>query len=309
MKINKFYVALIFSFILSFFLYLRIQSGDYKLKNLPILTKGSRKTNTTKYLATTTSSQSTTTKETGTEALRKVLQFYESIRKKEFKVFSQNKEDGVIDFLIDCLNLGQNYSGFFVEFGTEDGNQINTRYLKQKRNWTGLLMDGSNENLAINLHKEIILHSNIVQLFQKYNVPTEFDLFSEDTDYGDYWIVEQVMLKYTPKIVVHEVNQQEPELCVTVPKPVKLTYWDLSNYHGASVCAFRCMAARFGYTMVYCESAGVNCFWMRNDVFEKFLNVDSKLAQQVLTPALLYKKPGFTYGSTGKPWLRVNCTI
>ena len=71
-------------------------------------------------------------------------------------------------------------------------------------------MDGSNENLAINLHKEIILHENVADLFEKYKVSkSDLDIFSEDTDYADYWIVEKVMLNgYRPKIVVHEINQQ-----------------------------------------------------------------------------------------------------
>lgn len=117
-------------------------------------------------------------------------------------------------------------------------------------------MDGSNENPKIGLHRENIFHKTILDLFKKYDVPIELDIFSEDTDYGDYWIVQKVLTVYKPKIVVHEVNQQRA--CVTVPKPEKLTYWvPQSAFHGGSVCAFRCLAIKFDYTMVYCESAGV----------------------------------------------------
>ena len=62
------------------------------------------------------------------------------------------------------------------------------------------------------------------------------------------------MLKsYRPKIVIHEVNQQPPKLCVTVPKPDvnQLVLWESgSSYHGGSVCAFYCLAKTNGYTMV-----------------------------------------------------------
>jgi hypothetical protein len=231
------------------------------------------------------------------------------------KKYSQQGEDGIIDFLIEFLKLGEiGYKGFYVEFGTETGSEINTKYLKEKRNWKGVLMDGSNENIDINLHKEVILHSNILMLFKKYNVPEELDLFSEDTDYADYWIIEQVLTKYKPKIVVHEVNQQGPELCVTVPKPTGLIIWENrpdfhSNYHGGSVCAFQCLAKRFNYTMVYCESAGVNCFWLRNDLLVQVLKVNISMFQKILTPLRLYKKPKFNYSPTGKPWFYVNCTI
>ena len=87
-------------------------------------------------------------------------------------------------------------------------------------------MDGSNQNSSINLQKEFIRHDNVLDLFAKYNVPIDLDLFSEDTDYADYWIVESVLEKYKPKIVVHEINQQKPLTCVTVEKPSKSIYFD-----------------------------------------------------------------------------------
>ena len=186
-------------------------------------------------------------------AQEKISQFYNRLIKSEIKHFSQNREDGVILSLIEFLKLDK--PGTYVEFGTETGAEINTRYIRERLNWTGLLMDGSNENPAINLKKESIFHTNILQLFEKYQVPIDLDLFSEDTDYADYWIVEKVLSKYKPKMLIHEVNQQTS--CVTVPKPVALTFWDGSEFHGGSVCAFRCLAIASGYSMVYCESAGV----------------------------------------------------
>ena len=133
--------------------------------------------------------------------------------KREFNVYSQNHEDGVIKKTMDLLGLS--YSGYYVEFGCEDGSEINTRYLRQSFNWTGLLMS---ENSEINLHKEFIMHWNVTRLFKKHKVPVELELFSEDTDYADYWIVEAVLKEYKPKVVVHEVYQQPGDICVTVLK-------------------------------------------------------------------------------------------
>lgn len=168
-------------------------------------------------------------------------------------------------------------------------------------------MDGGHQDLSINLHQESIMHDNILDLFQKHNVADDIDVFSEDTDYADYWIVEKVLSKYHPKIVIHEVNQQPPEVCVTVPKPSTLTFWDGSNFHGASVCAFHCLAQEFDYSMVYCESAGVNCFWIRNDLLSSRLGVDSELIQTIINPQLLYKKPSFVYRSTNNVWQQIKC--
>lgn len=195
---------------------------------------------------------------------QKVAEFFTSI--KESKIFSQNYEDGVIMALISFLNLSK-FGGSYVEFGTESATECNTRNLRENFNWTGLLMDGNNEKLDINLHKERILHSNVVDLFKKYKVNKEFDLFSEDTDYADYWIVESVIKEYMPKIVIHEVNQQLPDRCVTIPKPAvgELIFWDGSDFHGGSVCAFNCLAKKNGYTMVISELKNCKIFGMESN--------------------------------------------
>ena len=154
----------------------------------------------------------------------------------------------------------------------------------------------------------MITHSNILDLFAKYNITDDtLDILSEDTDYADFWIVEKILTKYKPKIVVHEVNQQPPEMCVTVPKTNELIFWDGSNFHGASVCAFRCLAKAYEYTMVYCESRGVNCFWLRNDILASHLHFNVTLMQSIFTSAFLYKKPSFVYRSTTKEWHRISC--
>lgn len=255
-------------------------------------------------LTVTNSSTISATKSLADIAKEKILEFYRSIESSESKYYSQNREDGVIKKLNSLLNI--QYGGFYVEFGTENARECNTRYLREHFNWKGLLMDGSNSNPGMNLHKEKIMHSNILELFEKHKINDTIDIFSEDTDYADYWIVDKVLTKYHPKIVIHEINQQDA--CVTVPKPSGLVYWDGSNFHGASVCAFQCLAKKYNYTMVYCESAGVNCFWMRDDLLAPLIkNVTIKEVQSVLTPGFLHKRPSFVYRSTGNQWLNVNC--
>ena len=239
------------------------------------------------------------------EKKNKINLFYNEIYKSEYKVYSQSKEDGVINKLLQFINKPRN--GSYVEFGTQQGLECNTRNLREHYGWKGLLMDGLYENLNINLHKESIMHTNILELFEKYKIEKDFDLLSEDTDYADYWIVEKILTKHTPKIIVHEVNQQGPELCVTVPKSDKLIFWDSTSFHGANVCAFWCLAKQFNYTMVYCETRGVDCFWMRNDLLYDYLKIDIHLIQNTLVPSFLFKKLNFSYPSTNKTWHEVKC--
>ena len=62
----------------------------------------------------------------------------------EFKVFSQFGEDGLIQFLIKNLNIS---SKTFIEFGVENYEEANTRFLLENNNWSGLIIDSSNENI------------------------------------------------------------------------------------------------------------------------------------------------------------------
>ena len=203
-------------------------------------------------------------------------------------VISQNKEEYFVQALLNVTGI--QHPGFFVEIGIKSFQEYSTRQLRDKFNWKGLLMEGSKENKDIDMHKEMVKHDNVLEILEKYGVKSEFDLFIENTDYEDYWIVEKVLTRYKPKIIVHEVNQKKAELCVTVPKPVNLTFWDGSSFHGGSVCAFYCLANRFHYTMVYCRNGGASCVMVRNDLLSAFLKVQPRFVQLILNPFALQKQ-------------------
>ena len=130
-----------------------------------------------------------------------------------------------------------------------------------------------------------------------------------DTDYADYWILEKILLaEYRPKLIVIETNEQKE--CVTVEKPSNLTYWDgRTMYTGASLCAYQCLAKRFDYTIVYCESAGVNCFWMRNDILRKIFQIKIAIFKRVLTNSFLrpWKSNRATNKSSQNKWHHIFC--
>ena len=202
-------------------------------------------------------------------------------------------------------------NGEYVEFGTGNGDETNTRLFREQYGWWGLLMDGyaaNNDNPKINLHNEKISHQNILDLFAKYKVSQDLDLLSVDTDYADYWILEKILGQYTPKLVVVETNLYYSD-CVTVTKPEKIIMWNGGDiYHGTSLCAFQCLASRFGYTVVYCEKKNVNCFLVRDDVLESMHGVKAEVFRKVLTSSFL--RPNLKRKldlPAGKQWYEVEC--
>ena len=99
------------------------------------------------------------------------------IRQSEWGVYSQNGEDGILLWILSELGMlddrkdTASQSRYFVEFGVEDGYECNTRFLRERFGWQGLLMDGSNTNASLNLQQEFITAEGINELFDKYSVP------------------------------------------------------------------------------------------------------------------------------------------
>ena len=60
----------------------------------------------------------------------------------EFKIFSQFGDDGIIQYLIKNIEIKND---IFIEFGVEDFMESNTRFLMMNNNWSGFVMDGSEE--------------------------------------------------------------------------------------------------------------------------------------------------------------------
>ena len=69
----------------------------------------------------------------------------QNIHEAEFKVFSQWGEDGIIQWIISKI---PSIPPSFIEFGVEDYQESNTRFLLLNNNWKGLIIDGSEENMA-----------------------------------------------------------------------------------------------------------------------------------------------------------------
>lgn len=70
-------------------------------------------------------------------------------------------------------------------------------------------MDGSNYRPEVNLQKEFIYSRNIVQLFEKYNVPhPSFDQLTVDVDLNNFWVVLAVLRGgYRPRSLTVEYNR------------------------------------------------------------------------------------------------------
>jgi Methyltransferase FkbM domain len=196
----------------------------------------------------------------------------------EFRVFSQNGEDGVIQFLLSRVTVEKE---LFVEFGVGDYSEANTRFLSLCDHWSGLVIEGNPRDVTrlkrdstfwrfdLTVVSAFITRENINDLLADNGMTGDIGLLSIDVDGNDYWIFEAISV-IRPAIVIIEYNHRfGPDRAVTVPYDPAFSR-DRAHfshiYYGASLRAMCLLADRKGYAFVGCESFGVNAFFVRRDL-------------------------------------------
>jgi len=198
-------------------------------------------------------------------------------RDAEFKVFSQFGDDGIIQYLIHRL---QSLPDSFVEFGVENYRESNTRFLLLNNNWRGLVMDGNADSIRYIKKDDIywrhtlaarcafINRDNINDLLTEAGFTGEIGLLSIDIDGIDYWVWEKLEV-VDPVVVIVEYNSIfGPDLAVTVPYDPNFVRHQAhysGQFWGASLRALAWLAERKGYSLLGCNSAGNNAYFVRNN--------------------------------------------
>jgi len=196
----------------------------------------------------------------------------------EFRVFSQWGEDGLIQHLVHEVPVARRV---FVEFGVEDYREANTRFLLVNDGWSGLVMDGSEENVRrirqdplfwqhnLKATQAFVTRENIDTLLADQGLSGDIGLLSIDIDGVDYWVWEAITA-VSPAIVVIEYNARfGAERAVSVPYDagfVRSKAHHSMIYYGASLRALCLLGKRKGYALVGCNSAGNNAFFVRRDL-------------------------------------------
>src|ERR1700738_3813221 len=202
---------------------------------------------------------------------------FSRLRDAEFKSFSQFGDDGIIQYLIHRLAP---LPDSFVEFGVENYRESNTRFLLLNNNWRGLVMDGNKDSIRYVKKDDIswrhtlaarcafINRDNINDLLTEAGFTGAIGLLSIDIDGIDYWVWEKLKV-IDPVIVIVEYNSIfGPDLAVTIPydpKFVRPQAHYSGQFWGASLKALALLADRKGYSLLGCNSAGNNAYFVRND--------------------------------------------
>lgn len=189
-----------------------------------------------------------------------------------YKIYSEGLEDGILAEIFQRIGTSNRR---FVEIGVQDGTECNSAYLLL-HGWSGAWIEADPVNAArarqlfatfpIEVATEFATAENADALISRLAPGNELDLLSIDIDSSDYWLWKAVET-VRPRVVVIEYN-------ATLPPPVRRTVayparaWNGSNYFGASLGALTALGQAKGYRLVGCSPAGVNAFFIREDLVE-----------------------------------------
>jgi len=210
-------------------------------------------------------------------------EFIANIQAAEFRVFSQWGDDGIIQFLVNYLEIEHKN---FIEFGVETYHEATTRFLLVQNNWSGFVMDSSKRNIERLKAQDIywrhdvlalpafVTRNNINQLIIDNGFENKVGLLHIDIDGNDYWIWKEINAIKPESVIVeynHRFGASMPYVMPYTDKPAS------GQERGASLLSLCDLAEEKGYHFIGCESHGVNAYFVRKD---KIKDLSRLTAQQ-----------------------------
>ena len=207
----------------------------------------------------------------------------DEINKYEYKITSQNNEDGILEYIFSKIPNNK----YFVEIGFDlyEFNSLNLI----KKGWNGKLIEQNlDECLALDVllkkffplrsievvNKSITLE-NINLIFSQNEEKKEIDFFSIDIDGNDYWILKDLDISNVKVICCeynHFLNKNEKK---TIPYDKNFNF-ENESFFGASLLAFNDLLLSKNFKLIAVDSSGVNAFFV-NKKYEKMFSVLSAI--------------------------------
>ena len=198
----------------------------------------------------------------------------------EYSNFSQNGEDGIINFLCNKLKNNEKH---FVEIGCGNGLENNSTNLVLDE-WSGIVVDVQNnikqykKLLKIIQPKQDIKYAagninlkNILDLI-KIIKEKKITFLSLDIDSYDFYIMMEILkYKILPKIICVEYNSflGKKPLTIKYIENFQRYLFDKARglYFGASLEAWKMLFSKYDYTFVCVDNNGVNAFFILHEFF------------------------------------------
>jgi hypothetical protein len=205
-----------------------------------------------------------------------------AMRRSEAQMFTEHGEAGVILHIFSKIGVTDKR---VIEFGIGDVARSNVTNLALSFGWSGLMMDGSAEKAAraraffeangkidpnkMTCIEAFVTPENINTLFKQNGFEGEIDFLTIDIDGNDYWVWKAIDV-IRPRVVMIEYNPSlGAEVDLIMPYDGEKGLWErhaLGWYHSASLKAMERIGKQKGYTLIGCESTGLNAFFVLDEV-------------------------------------------
>ena len=193
------------------------------------------------------------------------------------RVYSQFGQDG---WLAEIFNRIGTTNRFFVEIGIEDGTECNSRLLLEQ-GWSGIWIDGGSKVTKakesfltfvvegkLQIIDAFVTAENVNDILDEAGAPAEIDFLSVDTDMNTSHLWRAI--DRLARVTEVEYNASLPcSAALEVPyDPAGV--WLGGNYFGASLKTLELIGRTKHMSLVGCELAGVDAFFVHEDFNDQF---------------------------------------
>src|SRR5437868_13196727 len=176
--------------------------------------------------------------------------------------FSNFDEEQIIRKYVAAL-LPDEQDQTAVDLGAGDGIRHSNTHTLFASGWRGLAVEYDSRR-AYRLARTYRNHSNVfvcrcrvtpqnvVSLLHAYELAPEFGLLSLDIDSYDYWVLDALLARFRPRLVVTEINEK-------IPPPIKFVvnydaHFQLQHhFYGYSIASLAELCARHAYALIELE--------------------------------------------------------
>jgi hypothetical protein len=177
-------------------------------------------------------------------------------------VFSNLDEERIIERLVgELLPAGATRTA--VDLGAGDGIKGSNTYALFRSGWRGLGVEADPRRARRLAHAyrglpdvtachARVTPANVEGLLESHGVRAGFDLLSLDIDSYDYWVLDRLLERFRPRLVVTEINEKIPppiRFVVRFDPDFRLQH----HFFGYSIASLEDLCARRAYALVALE--------------------------------------------------------
>lgn len=150
-----------------------------------------------------------------------------------------------------------------VDLGAGDGVRHSNTHALFTTGWRGLAVDSESKRAAklarVYRDYEAVFTArcrvspyNVVPLLEAFEIGTEFEVLSLDIDSYDYWVLDALLSRFRPRIIVSEINEK-------IPPPIKFVVnYDPGfvlqhHFYGHSLASLEELCGRHDYALLGLE--------------------------------------------------------